>query len=77
MVLRRSVAIATLGVVGGLAVAFVGARVAASLLYGVAPHDPLSYALATGALLAAAVGAALLPALRAARIDPITTLRDD
>jgi ABC-type antimicrobial peptide transport system permease subunit len=43
----------------------------------VAPHDPASYAIGAAALLGAAAGAALIPALRAARIDPIATLRDD
>jgi putative ABC transport system permease protein len=76
-VLRHSLAVAALGVAAGLVVAFAGARVVSSLLYGVAPHDPLSYAIATALLLAAAGGAALIPALRAARIDAVETLRDD
>ena len=54
-----------------------GARVVSSLLYGVPPHDPASYAIATVLLLAAAGGAALIPALRAARFDAIETLRED
>ncbi|HET8696664.1 MAG TPA: FtsX-like permease family protein [Gammaproteobacteria bacterium] len=76
-VLRSSLSIAAVGVAAGLAVAFAGARAVSSLLYGVAPHDPLSYALGAAALLGAAGGAALIPALRAARIDPIAALRDD
>jgi ABC-type antimicrobial peptide transport system permease subunit len=76
-VLRGSLAIAAIGVAAGLAVALAGARVVSSLLYGVAPHDPASYALASVLLLAAAGCAALIPALRAARIDPNVTLRDD
>ncbi|HZF31732.1 MAG TPA: ABC transporter permease [Gammaproteobacteria bacterium] len=77
IVLRASLSVAAAGVAGGLVVAFAGARVASSLLFGVAPHDPLSYTIAGGALLAAAGGAALMPALRAARIDPIATLHGD
>jgi predicted permease len=76
-VLRSSLSIAAVGVAAGLAVAFAAARAVTSLLYGVAPHDPLSYATGAAALLGAAAGAALIPALRAARIDPIATLRDD
>jgi predicted permease len=76
-VLRSSLSVAAVGVAAGLAVAFAGARVVSSLLYGVAPHDPASYAIGAAALLGAAAGAALIPALRAARIDPIATLRDD
>ncbi|HEX5046609.1 MAG TPA: ADOP family duplicated permease [Gammaproteobacteria bacterium] len=76
-VLRGSLAIAAIGVGAGLAVALAGARVVSSLLYGVAPHDPASYVLASALLFAAAGAAALVPALRAARIDPNVTLRDD
>jgi putative ABC transport system permease protein len=77
LVVGRSVGISALGVVAGAAVAFAAAQVFASLLYGIRPHDPVSYALAAAVLLTTAVGAALIPALRAARIDPIATLRDD
>jgi ABC-type lipoprotein release transport system permease subunit len=44
-------------------------------LYGVTPGDPLTYATIAGLLAGVSVAAALLPAHRAARIDPIVALR--
>ena len=68
---------ATLGIAAGVAVAFGVARLVGSLLFGIQPHDPMSYAVAAALLLTTAACAALIPALRAARIDPIVTLKDD
>ena len=77
MVVRRSLLLAGIGVTVGLAIALGAARLASSLLYGIAPHDPVSYAAAAAALLLAAVAAGLIPALRAARVDPVTALRSE
>jgi len=63
------------GVVGGLVVAAAGSRVLSGVLFGVGPTDPWSLAVASGALLLAGVAAALVPALRAARVDPMGSLR--
>jgi ABC-type lipoprotein release transport system permease subunit len=46
-----------------------------SLLFGIAPLDPVAYVTATGVILAAAAVATYLPARRAARIDPVETLK--
>jgi len=75
MVVRRSVLLAGIGVAAGSAIALAASRVASSLLYGITPHDPLSYAAAAVVLLLAAVAAGSIPALRAARVDPVTALR--
>jgi ABC-type lipoprotein release transport system permease subunit len=48
-----------------------------SLLFGVTPFDPMAYGGAALVLLVAALSAALLPARRAANVDPATTLRAD
>jgi len=77
MIVRRSLLLAGIGVAVGLAIALGAARLASSLLYGIAPHDPVSYAAAAVVLLLAAVGAGLVPALRAARVDPVTALRSE
>ena len=53
------------------------ARLISSMLYGVAPHDPITLGGVTLALLAVAALASWLPAMRAARIDPIEALRTD
>ena len=47
----------------------------ASLLFGVAPTDGVTYAAAVGVILAAATLASYLPARRASAIDPIETLK--
>jgi predicted permease len=60
--------------IGGIAAVGVG-RVLESLLYGVSTTDPIAYAAAAGVLLLAAVAANLVPALTAARIDPMRALR--
>jgi ABC-type antimicrobial peptide transport system permease subunit len=77
MVVGRSVLLASVGVVAGLLIALGASRLASSLLYGIAPHDPVSYAAAAALLLLAAVAAGWLPALRAARVDPVTALRSE
>jgi ABC-type antimicrobial peptide transport system permease subunit len=63
-------------VLGGIA-SFWGARLSETLLFGLTPHDPASFAGA--ALVLAAVGllAGWLPARRAARIDPAAVLRSE
>jgi predicted permease len=77
MVLRRSFAWVGTGVAAGLLVALGASRALGSLLYGISAHDPVAYAAAAGALLIAAIGAAWLPALRAARVDPVVALRSE
>jgi predicted permease len=77
MVVRRSLLLAGLGVAAGLAIAFGASRLVSSLLYGIAAHDPISYAIGSAVLLLAAVAACLLPAMRAARVDPVTALRSE
>ena len=77
MIVRRSLLLAGLGIAAGMAMALGAARLASSLLYGIAPHDPVSYAAAAAVLLLAAVAAGWIPALRAASVDPVTALRSE
>jgi putative ABC transport system permease protein len=56
-------------------VAYGLARYAATLLFGVTAHDPLTFALVPAALLTVAAGACFWPARRAAFIDPLCTIR--
>jgi predicted permease len=65
------------GVVGGLAGGFACQRLVESLLYDVKASDPAVVGIAIGVLLCAAVVAAVPPALRAVRIDPVETLRNE
>jgi len=76
-VVRRALAPVGVGVVVGLGLTVVLSRLVAGMLYGVAPTDPLSLALAAAALLAAGGLAALVPGLRAGRISPIASLRSE
>jgi predicted permease len=64
------------GLIGGLAAAAVLGRQAEALLFGVAPIDAVSLALAVGILILAVAVGALPPLIRAARIDPVRALRD-
>jgi putative ABC transport system permease protein len=64
------------GVVTGALVALAAARAVAALLFGLAPNDLATLALAIGVLTMAAVAASAWPARRAAGIDPVTALRE-
>ena len=65
------------GTVLGFVVALAAGRVAGTLLYVVAPRDPWSWAAAAVVLSIVLVGAAVRPAMRAARVDPMTALRSE
>jgi predicted permease len=64
-----------IGAVAGLLTAFLLARYLSSLLYGVVPYDPLTFAAVPLVLMTMAVIACLVPARRAATIDPLKALR--
>jgi predicted permease len=65
------------GVVCGLAAGLYGSRFVETMLFEVSAHDGWSLALPFGALLLAAVVACVMPAWRAARVDPIVALRNE
>jgi putative ABC transport system permease protein len=75
MVLKESFIVAAIGVVIGVPAALLAARTISSGLFGVSPDDPFTIAAAVAAMLLVACAAALVPARRAARIDPIQALR--
>jgi predicted permease len=77
MVLREAGWLAVLGVVAGLAVALGLGRLVKSMLYGMKPADPVSFAGAGCLLLAVALVAAWLPAMRASRVEPTEALRHE
>jgi hypothetical protein len=65
------------GVGAGIVLALVSGKLVSSLLYGIAPNDPLSLAIVSGALVVIALLAAIRPAWRASRADPVSALRAD
>jgi putative ABC transport system permease protein len=77
LAMRHGLTPAFVGVVIGVMGALGATQLAASLLYGVAPRDPLTFVSVVGLLVLIAFGASWLPARRATRVDPITALRAD
>jgi putative ABC transport system permease protein len=77
MVVREAGRLIAAGIVVGALLAFAGTRFVASMLYGVTPTDPATFALSALALGAVAMAAAMLPAWRAARLDPMEALREE
>jgi ABC-type antimicrobial peptide transport system permease subunit len=74
MILRETVTLVVGGLLAGGAFAYLASRLIASRLFGVAPGDPLTLALATTLLVIVALAAAYLPARRASRTDPMLAL---
>jgi ABC-type antimicrobial peptide transport system permease subunit len=77
LVLRQGFMLAGIGVAIGAFVAFVVTRLLSSLLYGVQPTDAIAFVGAASLLGIAALAASWLPAMRAARVDPVITLRSE
>lgn len=77
LVLSQGLRPALLGAAVGLGIAIAASRVAEAVVYQVSPRDPVVLGGATALILAVAVLAAVLPARRASRIDPVTALRTE
>jgi predicted permease len=77
MVLRETLLLVAVGVAAGVPLVFGATRFIRSQLFGVEPYDPLTLALAVLLLTAVAAIAGYLPALRAARVDPMVALRNE
>ncbi|MBI2685975.1 MAG: ABC transporter permease [Acidobacteria bacterium] len=75
LVLGEAAVLALTGVAIGVPLAVVLSKYAKSLLFRIEPNDPWTYAGTALFLLTIALGASLIPALRASRIDPIRSLR--
>jgi len=75
MVVGQGAVVAACGIGAGIVAAASLTRVMKSLLYGVQPTDPATFAAVCGVLLAAALLACAVPALRAAHVDPVVALR--
>jgi ABC-type antimicrobial peptide transport system permease subunit len=76
-VLWNALGLITAGLVVGLAGAIAGTRVMKSLLFGVSSLDPFAFAAACVSMVVIGILAGFVPASRAAKVDPVVTLRDD
>ena len=76
-VLSETLRLTVLGVAVGTVASMVSAHLIASLLFGTSPWDASTYATVMLALVAVALLAGYLPALRASRINPIIALRNE
>jgi predicted permease len=77
LVVKHALVLTALGVAGGVIAALALSPLLASQLYGVAPTDPATLAGVAAVLLLVAMVAALAPATRVLRVDPVRTLRCD
>jgi predicted permease len=75
--LKQGLLLAALGCLGGVALAIATTRLLSAFLYGVTVKDPASFAVGALVLLIVAVAATYLPSRRAARVDPMVTLRHE
>jgi putative ABC transport system permease protein len=76
-VLRHGMLLSVLGVGGGLAMSAALGRGMSTVVYGVPPRDPVTYAVASAAVLLIALAACYWPARRAAAADPVTLFRSE
>ena len=75
--LRQGLSLTAIGVTLGLASALFAARGLATLLFGVAPNDPGSFAIVALLVLGVGGAASYIPARRAASIDPVIAMRNE
>jgi predicted permease len=77
MVVRQGMVIVVGGLALGVGAALATSRILGSLLFGVSPRDPVTYATVVGVLLAVALLACWIPARRASGVDPAEALRSE
>jgi ABC-type antimicrobial peptide transport system permease subunit len=75
LVLRQALWIVGIGMIVGLGAALAGVRLLSAFLYGISPHDAATFVAVPVVIMAIAAVACLVPARRAAKVDPLTALR--
>ena len=75
LVLRQGLGWSLIGLALGIAGAIAGGRLVAGMLYGVSPADATTFVFVALGLLVVVVLACVIPAARAMRVDPITSMR--
>jgi putative ABC transport system permease protein len=74
-VVGRTLSVVGVGIAGGLGASVVLSEAASSSLFGVSPHDPITYVSVATGFVALSIAAATLPTLSALRIDPVRVIR--
>jgi ABC-type antimicrobial peptide transport system permease subunit len=74
MILRESLLVSASAILAGVPVAIAGARLMRSMLFGVRPGDTISFLVALFGVILVALAASIIPARRAAALDPIVAL---
>ena len=75
--LGQGMRVSLLGCIAGLALAAVFTKLLAGMLFGVSPWDAVTMTAVVGLVVAVSLAASLLPAVRAARVEPMRVLRDE
>jgi ABC-type antimicrobial peptide transport system permease subunit len=75
MIFADGMRLTMIGIVPGVAIAYAAARAMSTLLFGIAPGDPATFAAGVGFAFAIACAGSLIPALRAVRVSPVAVLR--
>ena len=77
MVLRQALTATLIGIAAGATGAWLLTRLIQTLLFGIQPSDPVTFVAVSALLAAIATAAALVPGVRATRVDPAIALRAD
>ena len=77
LIVRRGLVLTGFGLLIGLPATLAIARLLANILFGVSEYDPATFAIGVAVLSSAALLASYLPARRAAKVDPVVTLRTE
>ena len=77
LVLSRGLLLATMGVAAGTAAALILTRLISSLLFGISPTDPITFASIAAIVMAVVMAACYFPARRATKVDPMVALRSE
>jgi ABC-type antimicrobial peptide transport system permease subunit len=77
LVLREAVVLVGAGLVAGTGLSVVVGRTASTMLFGLKASDPVTIGLSVALLAAVAMAASLVPAMRAARLEPMAALREE
>jgi putative ABC transport system permease protein len=77
LVLGRALRLAVVGLTAGLALSLAASGLISSMLFGLKPIDPMTYAIVLAAVTPVIFLAAVIPAWRATQVDPLMALREE